>query len=109
MQDSEGFLRGYSHDSPYDPEGAVGPLDQDQSMFNSTKHKPKKGEGHKVIGIADINQHLAVFLHVSQLLEGDPCHGCHCKVLNHQYINSAAGTLCTIQCVHPFICINLSL
>ena len=91
-QDSEEFLNGYHHDNLYNPEGAIGPLDWDQLKFDSTKHRPKKGEQCKIIGIGDIDQHHATFLHVQQLPEGDPHHGYHHKVLNHQYYNSAAGT-----------------
>src|SRR5260370_25510728 len=66
-QDSKEFLNGYHHDNLYNPEGAIGPLDWDQLKFDSTKHRPKKGEQCKIIGIGDIDQHHATFLHVQQL------------------------------------------
>ena len=91
-QDSEEFLMGYVHDDPYNPEGAVAPFNHPLKA-NSIKHKPRKGEQCKSISIEDIDQHLAIFLHVQWLLEGDPHRGCCHKVLNHRYINLAAGML----------------
>lgn len=94
-QDSEEFLDGYGHDNPCDLEGAIAPSDQEQLKFASTKFKPKECQGCKTIGMEDVDWHLLAFLHVQQLLEGDPHCGCHHKVVNHQYGNSAAGMLYT--------------
>ena len=89
-QDSSEFLMGCSHDDPFDPEGAVKVLDQNRTQ-STKKHKSRKAEGHKTIGIKNIDPALAVYLHVAWLPKKYFCCGCHCKVLNHQYQNLATG------------------